>query len=221
MIKRILAETLQKNVGKNKALILLGARQTGKTTLLKDIFSSRNNVNWLNGDEPDTLAMFSDANSTHLRSMLAGYDTLVVDEAQRIKNVGLKFKLITDQIPDIQLIASGSSAFDLANLVNEPLTGRKLEYHLYPISFKEMVIHHGQLEESRLLSHRLIFGYYPEVVTAKGNEKEILHQLSDSYLFKDILMWERIKKPDKLIKLLQALAFQIGSESRTMNWAGW
>lgn len=212
MIKRSLTETLQKNVGRGKALILLGARQTGKTTLLKEIFGGGHNIIWLNGDEPDTLAMFSNANSTRLRSMLAGYDTLVVDEAQRIKNVGLKFKLITDQIPEIQLIASGSSAFDLANLVNEPLTGRKLEYHLYPISFKEMVLHHGQLEENRLLSHRLIFGYYPEVVTAEGNEKEILHQLSDSYLFKDILMWERIKKPDKLIKLLQALALQVGSE---------
>lgn len=212
MIKRSLTETLQKNVGRGKALILLGARQTGKTTLLKEIFGGGHNIIWLNGDEPDTLAMFSNANSTRLRSMLAGYDTLVVDEAQRIKNVGLKFKLITDQIPEIQLIASGSSAFDLANLVNEPLTGRKLEYHLYPISFKEMVLHHGQLEENRLLSHRLIFGYYPEVVTEEGNEKEILHQLSDSYLFKDILMWERIKKPDKLIKLLQALALQVGSE---------
>ena len=212
MIKRSLAEILQRNKGKRKALILLGARQTGKTTLLKELFGNRSNVLWLNGDEPDTLAMFSDATSTRLRSMLAGYDTLVVDEAQRIKNVGLKFKLITDQIPEIQLIASGSSAFDLANLVNEPLTGRKLEYHLYPLSFKEMVLHHGQMEEIRLLSHRLIFGYYPDVVTAEGNEKEILHQLSDSYLFKDILMWERIKKPDKLIKLLQALAFQVGSE---------
>ena len=212
MIERSLAAILEKNVGKGKALILLGARQTGKTTLLKELFGNKHNVIWLNGDEPDTLAMFSEANSSRLRSILAGYDILVVDEAQRIENVGLKFKLITDHIPEIQLIASGSSAFDLANLVNEPLTGRKLEYTLYPLSFKELVDHHGQLEESRLLLHRLIFGYYPEVVTAAGNEKEILHQLSDSYLFKDILMWERIKKPDKLVKLLQALAFQLGSE---------
>ncbi|MDA3941600.1 MAG: ATP-binding protein [Spirochaetia bacterium] len=212
MIKRSLEKTLQKNVGRGKALILLGARQTGKTTLLKEIFGSRSNVIWLNGDEPDTLAMFSDSNSSRLRSILAGYNILVVDEAQRIKDVGLKFKLITDQIPEIQLIASGSSAFDLANSINEPLTGRKLEYYLYPLSFKEMVLHHGELEESRLLSHRMVFGYYPEVVTAAGNEKEILHQLSDSYLFKDILMWERIKKPEKLVKLLQALAFQVGSE---------
>lgn len=111
--------------------------------------------------------------------------------------------------PDTQSIFSGSSAFDLANSINEPLTGRKLEYRLYHLSIKEMVLHHGRLEESRLLSYRLIYGYYPDVITARGNEKEILHQLSDSYLFKDILMWERIKKPDKLVKLLQALAFQI------------
>lgn len=212
MINRIIADVLKKNIGRRKALILLGARQTGKTTLLKELFAGNPEVLWLNGDEPDTRALFSGANSARLSSLFAGYKTLVVDEAQRIENVGLKFKLITDQIPEIQLVASGSSSFDLANSINEPLTGRKLEYNLYPLSFLEMVRHHGQLEESRLLSHRLVYGYYPEVVTAAGEEKEILHQLSDSYLFKDILMWERLKKPEKLVKLLQALAFQIGSE---------
>ncbi len=212
MIERIITDVLKKNIGRRKALILLGARQTGKTTLLKELFTGNSEVLWLNGDEPDTRALFSGANSARLSSLFAGYKTLVVDEAQRIENVGLKFKLITDQIPEIQLVASGSSSFDLANSINEPLTGRKLEYNLYPLSFLEMVRHHGQLEESRLLSHRLVYGYYPEVVTAAGEEKEILHQLSDSYLFKDILMWERLKKPEKLVKLLQALAFQIGSE---------
>ena len=94
-----------------------------------------------------------------------------MDEAQRIENVGLKFKLITDNIPNIQLIATGSSAFDLANKINEPLTGRKWEYSLFPLSFDEMVKHHGFLKENCLLIHRLIYGYYPEVVTNQGNEK--------------------------------------------------
>jgi uncharacterized protein len=136
----------------------------------------------------------------------------VIDETQRISDIGIKLKLITDQLSDIQLIATGSSSFDLANKINEPLTGRKWEYRLFPLSFQEMVNHHGLLKERRLLSHRLIYGYYPDVVTHSGNEKEILKQLTDSYLYKDILMWENIKKPEKLLKLLQALALQIGNE---------
>jgi predicted AAA+ superfamily ATPase len=124
----------------------------------------------------------------------------------------MKLKLVTDQIPEIQVIATGSSSFELANQVNEPLTGRKWEYVLFPLSFGEMVEHHGLLEEKRLLSHRLVFGYYPEVVSRAGEEKEILRQISDSYLYKDILAWEQIKKSDKLITLLRALAFQTGSQ---------
>ena len=137
---------------------------------------------------------------------------VVIDEAQQIKDIGSKLKLITDELPEIQLIATGSSSFDLANRVNEPLTGRKWEYKMYPVSFAEMVMHHGLLEEKRLIPHRLVYGYYPDVVNNPGDEKEILKQLSDSYLYKDILMWEHIKKPDKLLKLLQAIAFQIGNQ---------
>jgi predicted AAA+ superfamily ATPase len=137
---------------------------------------------------------------------------VVLDEAQRIKDIGVKLKLITDQLPDIQLIVTGSSSFDLANQVNEPLTGRKWEYHMYPLSFAEMAAHHGLLDEKRLIPHRLVYGYYPDVVNHPGEEREILKLLSDSYLYKDILMWEQIKKPEKLVKLLQALAFQIGSK---------
>jgi predicted AAA+ superfamily ATPase len=145
---------------------------------------------------------------------------VVIDEAQQIKDIGSKLKLITDELPEIQLIATGSSSFDLANQVNEPLTGRKWEYKMYPVSFVEMVMHHGLLEEKRLIPHRLVYGYYPDVVNNPGDEKEILKQLSDSYLYKDILMWEHIKKPDKLLKLLQAIAFQIGNQvSYSECWA--
>ena len=145
---------------------------------------------------------------------------MVIDEAQRIPDVGLKLKLITDTMPEIQLIATGSSSFELANSVNEPLTGRKWEYKLFPLSFGEMAEHHGLLEETRLMPHRLVYGYYPDVVSHPGDEKEVLKQLSDSYLYKDILMWERIKKPEKLVKLLQALALQLGSEISYNNLAG-
>ena len=110
------------------------------------------------------------------------------------------------------MIATGSSSFDLANEINEPLTGRKWEYRLFPVSFAEMVDYHGWLEERKQLSHRLVYGYYPEVIQSNGMEKELLIQLADSYLYKDILMWERLKKPEKLVKLLQALAFQLCQE---------
>ena len=150
--------------------------------------------------------------AARFRQIIGRHKLFIIDEAQRIRNIGVKLKLITDQIPDVQLIASGSSAFELANQINEPLTGRKWEYHLFPCSFGEMVEHHGWLEEKRLLNQRLIYGYYPEVINNPDDAREVLQQLSDSYLFKDILMWQQIKKADKLIQLLQALAFQLGSE---------
>jgi len=212
MIKRILSHNIQSVLNTNKAIILLGARQTGKTTLLKQLYENQNNVLWLNGDDADVHNMFAHATSTSLRATIGKYETVIIDEAQRIENVGLKLKLITDQIPNVQLIATGSSAFELSNRVNEPLTGRKWEFQLFPLSFAEMVQHHGLLEEKRLLRQRLLYGYYPEVVVNQGSEKKILKQLSDSYLYKDILQWEGIQKPDKLLTLLKALAFQTGNQ---------
>jgi len=126
--------------------------------------------------------------------------------------VGLRFKLITDEIPDVQLVASGSSAFELANNLNEPLTGRKWEFQMYPISFSEMVKHHGMLAENRMIPHRLLYGYYPEIVNNPGNEISFLKQLTDSFLYKDILMLEQIKKSETIITLLKALAYQIGNQ---------
>ena len=212
MIKRILLATIKGKLFAGKAIILLGARQTGKSTLLREFVSKEEKTLWWNADEPDISAILENISSTRLKALIGDHKILIIDEAQRIENIGLKLKLITDEIKGLQLIATGSSAFELANKVNEPLTGRKWEYHLYPISFCEMVEHHGLMEEMRLLPQRLIYGYYPEIVTASGNEKEILKQLTDSYLYKDILMWNRIKKPEQVIKLLQALAFQVGNE---------
>jgi len=212
MIKRILFNEIKKKIGAKKSIILFGARQTGKTTLLKELFSGKDDVLWLNGDDLDTHTIFETTSATRLKASFANYKFIIVDEAQRIENIGLKFKLITDQMPDLQLIATGSSAFELANKINEPLTGRKFEFKIFPISFEEMVNQHGFIEENRLLPHRLVFGYYPEVITSAGKEKEMLKLISDSYLYKDILQWDKIKKSDKLLKLLQALAYQLGSE---------
>lgn len=212
MINRILYKTILSKLFKGKAIILVGARQVGKTTLLKSLLRDNSELLWLNGDELDIQQLFLNISATRLKAVIGNNKIVVIDEAQRIENIGLRLKLITDSIPEIQLIATGSSSFDLANKINEPLTGRKWEYKLYPLSFGEMVEHHGLIEEKRLIPHRLIYGYYPDLVNNYGTEKEILKQLSDSYLYKDILIWEQIKKPDKILKLLQAISFQIGSQ---------
>ncbi|MDR1730087.1 MAG: ATP-binding protein [Prevotellaceae bacterium] len=212
MIDRILENTVRDKLNSGKAIILMGARQVGKTTLVKGLFKGSDEMLWLNGDELDVQNLFENVSATRLKYIFGNKKYVVIDEAQRIKDIGLKLKLVTDELPEVQLIATGSSSFDLANKVNEPLTGRKWEYKMYPISFAEMVGHHGLLDEKRLLPHRLVYGYYPDVVNNPGNEKEILKQLSDSYLYKDILMWEQIKKPEKLLKLLQAIAFQTGNQ---------
>jgi predicted AAA+ superfamily ATPase len=212
MIERLLRKTVEEKLFKGKAIIIMGPRQVGKTTLLHNLIDQKENVLWLNGDELDVQALFSNISASRIKSILGGRKILVIDEAQRIEDVGLRLKLITDSLPEVQLIATGSSSFKLANKVNEPLTGRKWEYNMYPFSFEEMVNNHGLLEEKRLLPHRLLYGYYPDVVNHPGDEKEILKQLSDSFLYKDVLAWEQIKKPEKLIKLLQAIAFQVGSQ---------
>lgn len=212
MIRRVLEKDVVSRIATGKAIIITGARQTGKTTLLSGLLKEREGTLWLDADEPDVRALFENPTSDRLKAVFAGKKILIIDEAQRIENIGMRLKLITDHLKDIQLVATGSSSFELSNKINEPLTGRKWEFQLFPISFEEMVNHTSLLEEIRLMPHRLIFGYYPEIVTNAGSEKDILKQLTDSYLYKDILMWERINKPDKLVRLLQSLALQIGNE---------
>jgi len=213
MITRHILISLEKKLLDNKAIILLGPRQVGKTTLLRELVH-RNELAalWWNGDETDVRELLKNPTSTLLKSYIGRHRVVVIDEAQRVENIGLVIKLIYDNIPGVKVIATGSSAFELANRINEPLTGRKWEYFLYPLSYAEMVQHHGITEERRMLNHRLIYGYYPDVVTSAGEEKEILQQLADSYLYKDILTWENVQKPQKLEKLIQALAFQLGNE---------
>lgn len=190
----------------------MGARQVGKSTLLETIFQNRENLIWMTGDDMDVQELFSQMTSTRLKALLGNCQTLVIDEAQRIPDIGLRLKLITDQIKDVQVVATGSSSFELASKVNESLAGRKREFRMFPVSFKEMVEHTNLLEELRLIPHRMIYGYYPEVVSNLGNEQIILKELADSFLYKDILSFESINKPDKIVRLLKALAFQIGSQ---------
>jgi predicted AAA+ superfamily ATPase len=213
MIKRSLENIIIDELFKGKAIIVFGPRQSGKTTLIKSIVSNLKYPHkWLNADEADVRRLFIDATSTGLRAIIGDKKILVIDEAQRISNIGLAIKLLVDNYPEIQIIATGSSSFELSNKIKEPLTGRKFEHFLLPFSFVELVDNYGFLEEKRLLERRLIFGSYPEIVKFPDNEIKNLSLLSDSYLYKDILAWQNINKPHKLEVLLKGIALQLGSE---------
>ena len=211
MIERIIRNKIEQRLFRGKAVLLFGPRQTGKSTLIESMLADKDHL-YLNGDDADVRDVLTTTTATKLQT-IAGNKTIVfIDEAQRIPNIGLTLKLFTDQLKHIQVIATGSSAFDLSSQVSESLTGRKYEFMLYPLSFAELVQHHGLLTEKRLLEHRLIYGSYPEIVTATGDEEELLKLLAGSYLYKDLLMLEQIKKPLLLEKILKALALQVGSE---------
>lgn len=213
MIKRKLEDIIRGQLFGGRAIIVMGARQVGKTTLLKQLFADdEDGVRWMSGDEPDVRGLFENITSSRLRAVIGSCRVVVIDEAQRINDIGIKLKLITDQMKDVQLLATGSSSFELANNINEPLTGRKWEYRLFPLSFTELVNNTNLLEEKRMVPHRMVYGCYPDVVTHPGKEIAILRELTQSYLYKDILEFDRIHKPEKLSKLLQALAYQVGSE---------
>ncbi len=213
MIDRILYKKLYGELYKGKALILLGARQVGKTTLMEDL---KNKINtdtlFLNADDSDVRKRLSNVTSSQLKRFIGNKKLVIIDEAQRIENIGITLKLITDKIKKTQLIVSGSSAFELANKINEPLTGRKFEHYLYPLSTAEMIEHHGVLEEERMLESRLIYGMYPDVIMNPGTEKKILENLVSSYLYKDIFNFQEVRKPQIIEKLLQALALQVCHE---------
>ncbi|MES2331983.1 MAG: ATP-binding protein [Bacteroidota bacterium] len=213
MIHRSLQSIIEARFFKGKAILLFGPRQCGKSTLIELLLKAQpKSWLYLNGDEADVRELLTNTTSTRLKTIAANHNIVFIDEAQRIPNIGLTLKLFTDQLKDIQVIATGSSAFDLSSQANEPLTGRKYEFMLYPLSFAEMVKHHGLLTEKRMTEHRMVYGYYPEIVTKEGEEQELLKLLAGSYLYKDLLMLEQVKKPVLLEKLLKALALQIGSE---------
>ena len=214
-IERDLKAVLDSKIGKGKVLLLIGPRQVGKTTLLKNILtsiSSEKKVQFWNCDESDVRQFLSEANSAKLKSFVGNSDFIVIDESQRVKDIGLTIKLLHDSFPNVQLAVTGSSSLDLSNSINEPLTGRKFEYNLFPFSTNELVNHTSMLEEMRLLKNRLVYGFYPDVVNNPGEEKEILTNIVNSYLYKDVFEFQDIRKSSVIEKLVQALALQVGSE---------
>lgn len=232
IIKRILEEKIEKNLFKGKVIILYGARQAGKTTLVKSLYNrlndgledkflnlvgSKNSSNltgsvYLNCDEPDIKDALTDKTSTELKYFIGNRKLVIIDEAQRVKNIGLTLKLLVDNFPDMQIIATGSSSFELSNSVIEPLTGRKLEFYLYPLSIEELKTVYSDLEINRLLENLIIYGMYPGIIFDGDNRETYLKELARSYSYKDILTYQNIRNHDALIKLLQALALQAGSE---------
>jgi hypothetical protein len=211
MFNRIIEKSLEKRLGSGKAVIISGPRQVGKTTLIKTFLQDKTYL-FLDGDDPKTRSELTNPNTEELRSLIGTYKIVFIDEAQRIENIGLTMKIITDQFKDVQLIASGSSAFELNNKINEPLTGRKWEYKMYPISFEELNNKAGYLASNSKLEKILLFGMYPDVLNNPGEEREVLSNLTESYLFKDLLVYNGIRKAKVLENLLRALAFQVGNE---------
>lgn len=213
MITRTLQQRIEDNLFKGKSIVVIGARQVGKSTLFRQVTEKRNEpILSLNCDEPEVREMLTDANTAELKMLIGNNRLVVIDEAQRVPGIGMTLKLITDNLPNVQLLVTGSSSFELQNRLNEPLTGRKYEYHLYPISTRELLQHGGLLAVRQALESRLIYGSYPDIVNHADEAKELLMNIAGSYLYKDLLAMDDIRRPALLEKLLVALALQVGSE---------
>lgn len=213
MIVRSQQEAALAYLFKGKALIIYGPRQAGKTTFSEQLLEivARKALR-LNGDDADTREAFLRPNATLIERIIGDNEVVFIDEAQRIQDVGLVIKIIVDRFKHVQVIATGSSSFELAGNINEPLTGRRYEMQLLPISYEELVKYTDFLTEQRLLEQRLIYGSYPEIVTDPVNAEKHLKLIANSYLYKDLLVLEQIKKPVLLEKIVKAIALQVGSE---------
>jgi len=211
MIERTIGDRMRQRLGDRKAIVLKGARQVGKTTLLKQLLSDKR-VLWVNGDKTTDRALWDNVDPQRLRFLLEGYNYVVIDEAQRVANIGLTAKLIIDEEYGIQPILSGSSSLNLASTLNEPLTGRKWSYELLPISWSELRSYRGNYAALQQLEQRLLLGNYPEIVTAQTEVISRLEEIASSYLYKDILDYGLVRKPELIERLLRAIAYQVGSE---------
>ncbi|MEN0049791.1 MAG: ATP-binding protein [Bacteroidota bacterium] len=212
MISRTIYPLLEKRLFSGKALIIIGPRQVGKTTIIKSLLKSHEPYLFLDGDDPAVRTLLDTPTTEEIKVILENHKVIFVDEAQRIENIGLTLKIIIDQFPEVQVVVSGSSSFDLGQKMNEPLTGRKWEYSLYPISWEEWEEEIGRLKGEQDFKNRLLYGMYPNVLNNLEEQEAVLFQLSESYLYKDILAFDGIRKPKLLQKLVQALALQIGQE---------
>ncbi len=212
MIHRIIQKELEHSYNRRKVITILGPRQVGKSTLLDELSAAGTRVRILNCDNEDDRRLLIEKTSTELKSLVQPHDFFLIDEAQRVKNIGLTLKMIGDLHLDTHVIVTGSSSFDLADEINEPATGRLIEFNLFPLSLPELAASTSQFEEHRMLETRMIYGLYPEVVTAPEYARETLMNLTNNYLYRDALAYQGLRKPDALLKLVRALALQVGEE---------
>ncbi len=213
-IQRDLQAKLKDWLFSNKVIIVFGARQVGKTTLMKEIVRENSDKSlYLNCETFSVQQSLNTTEPRQLKSVVGDAKLVVFDEAQRIENIGLILKITHDTYPEIQLIATGSSSFDLSAKVNEPLTGRAVEFILFPISYREALQLYSTYEMKAQLDEFLRFGMYPEILQQNDDDARLLlDNLTGKYLYKDIFEYETIRKPQVLVKLLQMLALQVGSE---------
>jgi hypothetical protein len=213
MIKRILAATISDRIGKGKAIILIGARQVGKSTLFNNLMHGFDvPVLSLNCDDPAVCEALTSISTAELNHLVGNNKVIMIDEGQRLRDIGMIVKRIVDNYHDVQVLVTGSSSLDLRNRLNEPMTGRKYEFTMYPVSTAELYDTDGYLRTKQLLDFRLIYGSYPDVLMHQSEARELIMGLSDSYLYKDVLELDSVRKSDLLRKLLVALALQVGSE---------
>ncbi len=217
IIPRSVEPKILQYLWKGKIIIIYGARQVGKTTLAKSIINkvSPQSSGYLNCDENDIRQMLTRADtSTQLKEIIGNRKLIVIDEAQRVQEIGIKLKLLVDAFPDQQIIATGSSSFDLANTIAEPLTGRNVSFWLYPFSLNELQTIYSAVEIHRLLETILTYGTYPAIIKAVSLEEKQtdVSYIANNYLYKDIFKFQGLKASAVIVKLLQALALQIGNE---------
>jgi predicted AAA+ superfamily ATPase len=208
-------EPLDDHVQTNKVLVIFGSRRVGKTTLLTHFLKNTPLKYKLDsGDNIRTQQILSSQDFNQILPYVEGYDLLAIDEAQNIPNIGMALKIIVDQAPDIRVVVTGSSSFELAGQVGEPLTGRKRTLTLYPMAQSELISAHNRFELHENLPDYLVYGTYPEVLLASSPRLkiEVLMEITNSYLLKDILAFDRIKNSRTLLDLLKLLAYQVGSE---------
>ena len=214
-ISRLIQKDIINHLQPNKVVVIYGPRRVGKTTLIQEINKKFfNKTLFVNGDDISIQSYLGSQNLEKLKSFVGKTPLLIIDEAQTIPKIGLNLKIMVDNIPNLKIIATGSASFDLSQQIGEPLVGRKWQFELYPISQMELSKYENPFESTTKLESRLIYGSYPEVVTASSNIKkgEILKEILDGYLFKDILLFEGLRKSAKLVQILKLIAFQIGRE---------
>ncbi len=213
MIKRFY--NLEKLIKKGKALIIYGPRRVGKTTILED-FLSKTKLKYKldSGDNIKTQQILSSQDFKQIKEYASGYDLIAIDEAQQVPSVGMGLKILVDQVPDLHIIATGSSSFDLAQKVGEPLTGRKKTLTLFPFAQMELLEKYNKYELKQKLEDFLVFGSYPEIITSESHQEKtvLLNELVNSYLLKDVFSLEKIKSSKQLLDLLKLVAFQVGNE---------